>query len=76
MSTGAEPAHLIVQQAVFAGERFWAALNRRADESGHEGHDRYLAGENEPTNRYVMRCATCHLVVVTMRVEREDPEAG
>lgn len=70
----AEPEHLIVQQAVFAGARFWTALDRLADRRGHEGHDRYLWGGAEATNRYALRCRTCQRSVATMLVEREDPQ--
>lgn len=65
------PEHLVVQQAVFAGPQFWAALNRLADRRGHEGHDRYLAGTSEHTDRYALHCATCRQLVATMLVERE-----
>jgi len=67
----AEPAHLIVQQSVFGGEHFWAALNRLADRRGHHGHDRYLGGATQPTNQYAFHCMTCSQVVATMVVERE-----
>jgi hypothetical protein len=72
----AEPEHLIVEQAVFAGDHFWAALNRLADRRGHEGHDRHLAGEAERTDRYALRCTTCRHVVATMQVEREGRADG
>jgi hypothetical protein len=71
----AAPDHLVVQQAVFGGEQFWAALNRLAARRGHDGHQRYLVGTTEHTDRYALRCATCDQVVATMLVERE-PAAG
>jgi hypothetical protein len=67
------PEHLIVQQGVFAGDHFWTALNRLADRRGHNGHHRYLAGDNEPTNRYSLHCVTCGQVIATMLVLREEP---
>jgi hypothetical protein len=66
----AEPERLVVQESVFAGERFWAALNRLANRRGHDGHDRYLVGGGERTDQYALQCATCGLVVATMLVER------
>jgi hypothetical protein len=57
---------------VFSGDHFWVALDRLADRRGHEGHDRYLVGEADQTDRYALRCATCRQVVATMRVEREE----
>jgi hypothetical protein len=67
----AAPDHLVVQQAVFASEHFWAALNRLAARRGHDGHQRYLVGTTEHTDWYALRCATCDQVVATMLVERE-----
>ncbi|HKT04748.1 MAG TPA: hypothetical protein VJT31_34980 [Rugosimonospora sp.] len=68
------PDHLVVQQSVFAGERFWVALNRLADQRGHDGHQRYLCGSVEHTDQYALRCITCDRVIATMLVEREPPD--
>jgi hypothetical protein len=68
-----QPEHLVVQEAVFAGAHFWVALNRLADGRGHEGHDRYLTGSSEHTDRYTLYCVTCARPVATMLVEREAP---
>src|SRR3712207_5690268 len=70
-TTAGEPEHLIVQQAVFAGAHFWAALNRLADRGGHEGHDRYLAGSSERTDQYVLQCVTCACPIAVMLIERD-----
>jgi hypothetical protein len=63
--------HLIVAQDIFAGDRFWAALDRLAQRRGHDGHQRYLLGAAEPTNRYEFRCVSCERVIATMDVQRE-----
>jgi hypothetical protein len=66
------PGHLIVRQDVFAGARFWTALDRLADGRGHDGHQRYLAGDGGPNNRYSFHCVTCWQVIATMVVQREE----
>jgi hypothetical protein len=72
----AEPEHLVVQQSVFAGDHFWAALNRLADRRGHDGHQTYLVGETERTDRYALQCVTCGQVVAVMVVERARPTSA
>lgn len=62
----------MVQQDVFAGERFRAALDRLADREGHEGHQRYLVGQAEVTDRYELRCGTCERPIATMTVQRRS----
>jgi hypothetical protein len=63
--------HLVVAQDVFAGERFWAALDRLAERRGHDGHQRVLRGSVEPTSRYEFRCVSCDRPIATMDVQRE-----
>lgn len=70
-----EPEHLLIAQDVFAGDRFWAALDRLADRRGHDGHPRILVGLADPTSRYELRCVRCERPVATMDVRR-DAEAG
>ena len=65
------PDHLVVQPGVFAGQRFWAALDRLADRRGHHGHQRYLVGDSHHINRYALHCVTCGRSVATMVVARE-----
>lgn len=72
MATGTgDPEHLLVAQAVFAGERFWSALERLADRRGHDGHSRVLVGFTEPTNRYELQCLRCERPIATMDVARD-----
>jgi hypothetical protein len=70
-----EPEHLLVAQEVFAGDRFWAALDRLADRRGHDEHPRVLVGLIDPINRYELRCVRCERPIATMDVRR-DAEAG
>ncbi len=64
--------HLIVAQDVFAGGPFWAAVDRLGDRRGHYGHQRFLVGSVEATNRYELRCITCDdRAIATMDVRRE-----
>ena len=63
--------HLIVAQDVFAGDRFWAALNRLAQRRGHDGHQRYLLGSAEQTSRYELRCVSCERAIATMNIRDE-----
>jgi hypothetical protein len=73
LANAGEPEHLVVQQSAFAGDRFWAALNRLAERRGHDGHQTYLVGETERTHRYALQCVTCGQAVAVMVVEREQP---
>ncbi len=66
-----EPEHLLVAQGVFAGERFWAALDRLADRQGHDGHSRVLVGSADPTSRYELRCVRCERPIATIDVRRD-----
>ncbi len=66
-----EPEHLLVAQDVFAGDRFWAALDRLADRRGHDAHPRILVGLTDPTSRYELRCVRCEQPVATMGVRRD-----
>ena len=77
MSTADEQVdHLLVAQSVFAGDRFWAALDRLAQRLGHDEHQRFLRGVPEPTNWYEFCCVSCDRVIVTMAVQREDERQG
>jgi len=63
--------HLIVAQDVFAGDRFWVALNRLAQRRGHDGHQRFLLGSADRTSWYEFRCVSCERAIATMNVQRE-----
>ena len=72
MTVGTEDLEpLIVQQEVFAGEQFWAALDRLAERRGHEDHQRVLVGSAEQTTRYELRCLSCARPIATIDVRRE-----
>lgn len=68
--------HLIVAQDIFAGDRFWAALDRLAQRRGHDGHQQALLGAAEPTNCYEFRCVSCERAIATMEVQREAETGG
>jgi hypothetical protein len=57
-----------VVQDVFAGDRFWAALDRLAQRRGHDEHPRMLRGTTESTGRYELRCVGCEQTIATMEV--------
>jgi len=76
MTTSEDVEHLLVAQGVFAGDQFWAALNRLAQRRGHDGHQRYLLGSAEQTSRYELRCVSCKRAIVTMDVQREASAAA
>lgn len=63
--------HLIVAEDIFAGDRFWAALDRLAQRRGRDGHERVLLGAAEPTNCYEFWCVSCERAIATMEVQRE-----
>jgi hypothetical protein len=63
--------HLIVAQEIFAGDQFWAALDRLAERRGHDGHQRFLLGSAEQISRYEFRCVSCERAIATMDVQRE-----
>jgi hypothetical protein len=66
--------HLLVAQSVFAGDRFWAALERLAQRLGHDDHQRLLRGTTEPTTWYEYRCLSCDRAIATMDVQRETAD--
>jgi hypothetical protein len=75
-TTDEQVDHLLVTQSVFAGDQFWAALDRLAQRRGHDEHQRFVRGVPEPTNWYEFCCVPCDRVIATMAVQRDDPQKG
>ncbi|GGM23109.1 hypothetical protein ACFFX1_10715 [Dactylosporangium sucinum] len=72
MATGPDdPDRLLVPQDLFAGDRFWSALDRLADRRGHGGHQRVLVGFTDPTSHYELQCLPCGRPIATMDVRRD-----